>query len=146
MEGSSNNKAIEIYNAGSSAADLSAYSVELYSNGNTSGTSKQALSGTLAPGATLVLVNGSAVADLNAKGTVSAVTNFNGDDVLLLKKSETVIDSFGQLGTAVKWGENVTLRRKAGVVAGDTNPSDTFTPANEWDSFPSDTFDGLGSR
>lgn len=146
VEGSSNNKAIEIYNAGSSAADLSAYSVELYSNGNTSGTSKQALSGTLAPGATLVLVNGSAVADLKAKGTVSAVTNFNGDDVLLLKKSETVIDSFGQLGTAVKWGENVTLRRKAGVVAGDTNPSDTFTPANEWDSFPSDTFDGLGSR
>ncbi|MFD2608379.1 ExeM/NucH family extracellular endonuclease [Deinococcus taklimakanensis] len=146
VEGSSNNKAIEIYNAGSSAADLSAYSVELYSNGNTSGTSKQALSGTLAPGATLVLVNGSAVADLKAKGTVSAVTNFNGDDVLLLKKSETVIDSFGQLGTAVKWGENVTLRRKAGVVAGDINPSDTFTPANEWDSFPSDTFDGLGSR
>lgn len=146
VEGSSNNKALEIYNPTANAIDLSAYTIELYANGGTAPNNKLALSGTLAPGATKVFVNGSAVADLKAKGTVSSITNFNGDDALLLKKNGTVVDSFGTVGVAVKWGENVTLRRKASIVAGDIDSSDSFSAANEWDSFPIDTFDGLGSR
>lgn len=146
VEGSSNNKAVELYNAGDAAVNLSLYKLELYSNGATTPGNVQPLSGTLAPGATLVFVNGSASAELKAKGTVSAVTNFNGDDALVLRRDTEVVDSFGQVGAQIKWGENVTLRRKVGVVSGDTNPGDAFSAANEWDSFPIDTFSGLGSR
>ncbi|WP_135229261.1 ExeM/NucH family extracellular endonuclease [Deinococcus fonticola] len=146
VEGSSNNKAIELYNPTSGALDLSKYSLELYSNGSATAGNIQKLSGTLNAGATLVFVNGSASAALKALGTVSAVTNFNGDDALVLRKDGAVIDVFGQVGVATKWGENVTLRRKLSVIVGDNNPADAFVPATEWDSHPIDTFDGLGTR
>jgi predicted extracellular nuclease len=146
VEGSSNNKAIEIYNPTSQTISLATYSLELYSNGGTSSPTIQKLSGTLNPGATVVYVNTGANATLKDKGTVGTAVNFNGDDVLLLKNDTATIDAFGQIGQQVKWGENVTLRRKSTVTAGDTNPNDPFTPANEWDSFPIDSFEGLGSR
>ena len=37
-----------------------------------------------------------------------------------------------------------TLRRKAGVTAGDPDGSNAFDPAVEWDGFAVDTFGGLG--
>ncbi|WP_243760149.1 lamin tail domain-containing protein [Deinococcus radiodurans] len=146
VEGTSNNKALEFYNPTANTLDLSAYTVELYANGATKATNTQKLTGSLAPGAVLVLVNGSAVPELKARGTVSSVTNFNGDDAIVLKKSGVVIDSFGQVGVQSMWGADVTLRRKSGIVSGDSNPNDPFSAATEWDSFPVDTFDGLGSR
>ena len=146
VEGTSNNKALEFYNPTANTLDLSAYTVELYANGATKATNTQKLTGSLAPGAVLVLVNGSAIPGLKAKGTVSSVTNFNGDDAIVLKKSGVVIDSFGQVGVQSMWGADVTLRRKSGIVSGDSNPNDPFSAATEWDSFPVDTFDGLGSR
>jgi hypothetical protein len=39
-----------------------------------------------------------------------------------------------------------TLRRKTGVIHGDYNGYDAFDPAVEWDWYPQDTFDGLGSH
>ena len=86
IEGSSNNKAVEIYNPTASAIDLSAYSVELYSNGASSAGSTLTLSGTLASGDVYVIANSSAVTDIqNVADTTSGVANFNGDDALLLK-------------------------------------------------------------
>ena len=154
VEGSSNNKALELYNPTSDTIDLSAYSVELYANGATTPNNTQKLSGTLAAGGTLVLVNGQAGATLKALGTVSSVTNFNGDDALVLKKGTTIIDSFGQVGLdpGNAWTANSvttidkTLRRKAGVTAGDANATDAFDPSAQWEQFDIDTFDGLGSR
>ncbi|MBB5233314.1 ExeM/NucH family extracellular endonuclease [Deinococcus budaensis] len=155
VEGSSNNKALEIYNPTSQAVDLGAYSVELYSNGATTAGNRVTLSGTLAAGGTYVLYNSQAVAALRERGQLSsAVTNFNGDDALLLKKGGEVIDSFGQVGfdPGTAWTSGAvttldrTLRRKASVTAGDATGTDAFDPAAEWDVFPIDTFDGLGSR
>ncbi|WP_240730804.1 ExeM/NucH family extracellular endonuclease [Deinococcus sp. S9] len=155
VEGSSNNKALELYNPTGQAVNLGDYTVELYANGATAPTNTVTLSGTLAAGSTLVIVNASAVQALKDKGQLqSNVTNFNGDDALLLKKNGTVIDAFGQVGfdpgTAWTSGSvttlDRTLRRKANVTAGDPNGSDAFDPAAEWDVFPIDTFDGLGSR
>jgi len=112
ISGSSNNKALEIYNPTGHAVDLSYYVVELWSNGRgpayttpvaTGATPTAALhlSGTLAPGGTKLIVNYQAaltgltsVAGLitgrndNPTGT-SDVTAFNGDDVVLLLKSAT---------------------------------------------------------
>ena len=60
----------------------------------------------------------------------------------------------GQIGfdPGTEWGTGLTstadntLRRKATVSGGDTNGSDVFDPAIEWDGFATDTFDGLGSH
>jgi predicted extracellular nuclease len=156
VEGSSNNKAIEIYNPTASTVDLSLYTVRLYANGVTTPTNSQALTGSLPAGGVLVLANASAAAAFKPAGTVTgSVANFNGDDALTLEKSGAVIDRFGQLGTdpGTEWTGvggistlNQTLRRKPTITAGDRNPGAAFDPSVEWDSFPIDTSAGLGAH
>ncbi|QPQ37340.1 endonuclease [Lysinibacillus sp. JNUCC-52] len=155
IEGSSNNKAIELYNGTGSTIDLSQYKLELYTNGGTTPTNKQTLSGTLAHNDTIIIYNSSAVAAIKDKGGLpSAVTSFNGNDAIVLKKGEEVIDSFGQMGfdPGKAWDVNgvstvdKTLVRKSAVTSGDINPSDVFDPSLEWQQYPIDTFDHLGSH
>jgi hypothetical protein len=63
-----------------------------------------------------------------------------------------VIDVIGQIGTdpGTEWGTGLastadnTLRRKAGIEAGDGDGSDAFDPATQWLGFATDTVDGLG--
>ena len=108
VEGSSINKAIELYNGTGQTIDLSAYSLELYSNGAATASQTLKLSGTLENGKTYVIYHGQAVADLKSKGDLSnsSVINFNGDDALVLKNAGTIIDSFGQVGVdpGTAWG------------------------------------------
>ena len=154
LEGSSSNKAIEIYNGTAAPIDLAAgvYSIELYSNGNAGPpNSTLALTGVIAAGDVFVVSNPSAsLADIIAQSDVtSSVTFYNGDDALVLKKGGVTIDSFGQVGTdpGSEWpngGLNDTLRRKTSIEAGDTNSGDAFDTAIEWDVFASDTTDNLG--
>ncbi|TCI69652.1 MULTISPECIES: chitobiase/beta-hexosaminidase C-terminal domain-containing protein [unclassified Exiguobacterium] len=154
VEGSSNNKAIELFNGTNAAIDLSAYKLELYSNGGTAPGTTLNLTGTLEPGGTYVIVNASASDALKAKSnTTSGVTNFNGDDTLVLKKGDTVLDVFGQVGfdPGTKWGTTVatadqSLVRKDTVTTGDANGADAFDPATEWNTQPIDTFTNLGSH
>ncbi len=155
IEGSSNNKAIEIFNGTGADVDLTEFTVELYTNGSTTVGQTQALSGTLADGEVFVIANASANAAILAVADItSAVTFYNGDDVLLLKQNGEVIDSIGQLGfdPGTNWTSNgvatseQTLRRMVGISSGDADSSDAYDPSAEWDSFPVDTFDGLGSH
>ncbi len=156
-EGTSFNKAIEIYNGTGAAVDLAAgaYRLELYSNGSPTVVQSVALTGSLAAGDVFVASHAGAGPALLAAADLqnSAVANWNGDDAIALSKAGTLIDVFGQIGfdPGTEWGTGLastvdnTLRRKASVQAGDTNPSDDFDPAAEWDGFPVDTFDGFGS-
>ncbi|HEX5563324.1 MAG TPA: endonuclease, partial [Sporosarcina sp.] len=107
---------------------------------------KMTLSGTVAHGETYVLYHNQAVDEIKDKGNLgnSSVINFNGDDPLVLKKSGTVIDSIGQVGSTAKWGVDVTLVRNAAVTKGDSNPGDAFNRDEEWTVYPKDTFDHLG--
>ncbi|WP_394778544.1 ExeM/NucH family extracellular endonuclease, partial [Undibacterium sp.] len=163
VEGSSTNKAMEIYNPTQNTIDLSAYKVSLYSNGKPTVQSSLVLSGTIAPGATLVLYNSGTTAALvnTIKGNklvANGVINFNGDDAVTLEKNGAVVDSFGQVGVEPANGKSwvsptngdvvtidKTLRRKSGIVHGSIPPS-VWDPAQEWDAFPIDTFSGLGQR
>ncbi|AJQ96081.1 ExeM/NucH family extracellular endonuclease [Gynuella sunshinyii] len=154
IEGSSYNKAIELQNTGTEEINLSQYNLELYSNGKTSLTASVNLTGSLAAGGVYVLAHGSASNDILtvANQISSSVINFNGDDTLILKQGETVVDSFGQYGydPGSQWSANgvstanATLRRHADITSGDTNPDDEFDPSLQWDAYPQDTFDGLG--
>ena len=157
VEGTGVNKAIEIYNGTGSAIPAGSLVVNLYSNGSATPSTSNAftLAEALPAGATYVIVNPGADAALKAKAnTESTVTNFNGDDALELVLNGTRADVFGQIGTdpGAGWGAgdtftvDRTLRRKTAVMAGDTNGTDAFDPAAEWDGFAKDTFDGLGQR
>lgn len=145
VEGSSFNKAIELYNGTGATVDLSSYSVELYSNGNTSPQTTVNLSGTLADGDVYVIHHPQAHDDIKAQGDLShMVANFNGDDAVVLKKNGVIIDVFGQVGARENWGTDVTLVRKSTITKGDSNPNDPFNPVLEWDAYARDTFSFLG--
>ncbi|NET03131.1 MAG: endonuclease [Symploca sp. SIO2B6] len=160
VEGSSNNKAIEIFNGTGAAIDLAAegYTLEFYFNGNTSPSTTINLSGTITNNDVFVVAdNDAAQAILNVADQTSTSNFFNGDDAIVLRKggaSGAILDVIGQIGTdpGSQWGsgltstQNNTLRRQSSIVAGDTNPDDAFDPALEWDGFAQDTFDGLGSH
>jgi predicted extracellular nuclease len=149
IEGSGNNKAIEIYNGTGAEVDLSGYSVILYVNGQTTGTESK-LSGTLANGSTFVLYHAQADAKIKAVGNIaSGAANFNGNDALTLVKGSTVIDIFGYIGLpgAPNFTEgsysavDKTLVRKSTITKGNT----TFS-FSEWDQYDKDTFTYLGSH
>ncbi|WP_082023371.1 lamin tail domain-containing protein [Sporosarcina koreensis] len=148
VEGSGYNKAIELYNGTGTSIDLAGYSIEMYANGGIKPTSSLALSGTLEHGRTYVIVHNQAPAELQAKGDfiTGGVTNFNGDDALVLKKGDGVIDSFGQVGAQEKWGVDVTLVRNADVLKGNTAFDEPFDRSKEWTVYPKDTFDHLGTH
>lgn len=155
MEGSGNNKAIEIYNASQTAIPSGTLAVKLFSNGSATANTTFAIQSTIIPGQTYVISQSSAAAELRARANViSGVVNYNGDDALTLEASATVTDSFGQVGfdpgTAWTVGgvttADKTLRRKVGVITGDTSSGDTFDPSLQWDQFNVDAFDGLGYR
>ena len=156
IEGSSNNKVLEIYNGTGAAVDLTAggYNVQMYFNGNPVSTLTINLTGTVANGDVLVLANSLANATILAQADLTNGSGwFNGDDAVVLRKSTTTIDVIGQIGfdPGAEWGTGLvstadnTLRRKSNVSTGDLNGADAFDPAVEWDGFATDTFDGLGT-
>lgn len=155
IEGSSNNKAIELFNPTAASIDLADYVLEYYFNGSATAGYRITLSGSIAPQSTYVIANSSAVADvLNAAQLVVGGSWYNGDDAIVLKRADTVIDSFGQVGvdpgsywesSGVRTADR-TLRRIDSVLTGDTTVDDSFEPHLQWVSFDRDTFDGLGNH
>lgn len=155
IEGSSYNKAIEIFNGTANDMDLSQYSVELYSNGSSTAGATLNLSGTLARGDVYIIANSQASAAILALAdATSGVANFNGDDALVLKQNGAVIDSFGQVGidpgNAWGTGDNTTidhtLVRKSSITAGDPDSLNAFEPTLEWDIYPKDDITHLGTH
>ncbi|RXK57822.1 HYR domain-containing protein [Lacibacter luteus] len=156
IEGSSNNKAIEIYNGTGSSINLGTggYAIRVYFNGSTSFTSVS-LTGTIAAGDVYVIANGSSNASiLSQTDQTSSVMSFNGNDAVALVKGSTIIDVIGQIGTdpGTEWGTGSTstadntIRRKSSINKGDNNGSDAFNPATEWDGFVTDATGGLGTH
>ncbi|MBP7205081.1 MAG: endonuclease [Candidatus Cloacimonetes bacterium] len=157
VEGTSYNKAIEIYNGTGDTVDLSNYTVYLYANGAATPTNTLALSGTLANNDVYVIANTQAGSSIQAVADVtSAVANYNGDDALALWNETTASysDIFGCIGEdpGTLWGSDPlvtaekTLVRKSSVSSGVTiNPQTGFPGlATEWDSYSQDTFSYLG--
>ncbi|WP_082310997.1 lamin tail domain-containing protein [Paenibacillus sp. FJAT-27812] len=135
IEGSSNNKAVEIYNGTGSSVNLSGYSV---SSSNTS--SAINLSGTLASGDVYVVAHTNAAAGiLSQADLLSSNLSFNGDDSVTLSKNGTSLDVIGTAGQS--FGTDKTLVRKETVTTGTT----TYV-ATQWDAFANNTFTNLGSH
>ncbi|WP_353779982.1 HYR domain-containing protein [Winogradskyella sp. 3972H.M.0a.05] len=155
IEGSSNNKCIEIYNGTGSSVDLSGYSLERYSNGGTSGT-VIALSGTVADGDVFVICNPSSAAGFLAEAdATSSNINFNGDDAVALFNGSTAIDVFGKIGEdpGTDWSvggndtSNQTLIRNADILSGNTDDAAGFPSlGTEWTELSQDDVSNLGSH
>ena len=157
IEGSSNNKALEIYNGTGAAVNLGTdgYNVQMFFNGSVAAGLTINLTGTVATGDVHVVAQSSADAAILAQADQTNGSGwFNGDDAVVLRKGTTVIDIIGQVGVdpGAEWGTGLTstadntLRRKASIMAGDPDGTNAFDPAVEWDGFATDTFTGLGAH
>ena len=155
IEGSSNNKALEIYNGTGAPVNLgtAGYNVQMYFNGSASALVTINLIGTVAKGDVFVLAQASASATILAQADQTSTASwYNGDDAVVLRRGTTIIDVIGQIGfdPGTEWGSGLTstadntLRRKFSVSAGDPNGSNVFDPVAEWDGFVVDTFADLG--
>lgn len=157
VEGSSLNKALEIYNGTGGSIDLAAgaYQIKFYFNGNTSASLTINLTGTVADGDVYVVADDGADAAILAEtDQQSTASLFNGDDAIELVKGSTTLDVIGQIGfdPGSQWGSGLvstadnTIRRKVDVCQGDPDGSNTFDPSVEWDGYDNNTFAGLGSH
>ena len=141
VEGSSNNKYIEVFNPTESTIALDEnYQLMCYANGATSPQNTFDMTGSIAPGAVIVYKNSQAKV-YTGEATVCGACNFNGDDAIVLAYKGQAIDVMGVIGERLEFGKNVTLRRVATV----TVPSATYNES-EWESFDSDDVSGLGSH
>ncbi len=145
VEGSSNNKAIELANFTGSSIDLSQYSLKRNTNGGSSWGAAYALSGNLASGSTYVIANSSASSSVTSLADITTGSDallFNGNDPVGLFKNNVLIDIVGMFsGGSADFAKDVTLRRKTSV----TSPTTSYN-TGEWDSFSVDTFSGLGTH
>jgi len=121
VEGSANNKAVEIYNPTDGPIDLSLYTIKRYSNGSPVFTDEVQLSGTIVAKGVVVVTNGQTDSvwvsgggywslpindtlyekgDLHCSGEYPTAMYFNGNDALTLEKiTGEVVDIFGKIGT-----------------------------------------------
>ena len=169
IEGSSNNKALEIFNASGSTIDLADFAFWRISNGGDwiEGASNAVLPvGTLADGTTWVICNSAADPLIQAVSDSigSTITYFNGDDAVGLAyigfpDEPILIDAIGEEGPDVgtAWDVagttnatlNHTLVRKSSVTTGNTDwasSAGTNATNSEWVVYPQDTWDDLGSH
>ncbi len=171
VEGSGDNKGIELYNGTGSEINLSQYKIWKITNGGTWTEGELALSGTLADKTTYVIVNRNADAVLLAKADVASsdsIFTFNGDDAIALVKdlnndgswtSDEIIDVIGQEGADPGSGWSVagtptatkdhTIRRKITITDGITDwtiSAGSNTDDSSWIVESQDYFDNLGMR
>lgn len=168
VEGSSNNKYIELYNGTGAAVDLSDYQLRLHSNGAVAPNATATLTGTLAAGAVIVYRNSAATAYAGPATNLNSICIFNGDDAIALWKISTAsyVDIFGNIGCdpGTAWTGtgistvNRSLVRNSNICSGIVSDPTETPPANtnalcpfptlttEWTNFAQDDVSNLGSH
>ncbi len=170
IEGSSNNRAFEIYNPTGASVDLSGYTVKQSHNGTGWGVDGIAyvlpLEGTLTAGDVYVIANAEASAAVLAEADTTflysdvqahKITAFTGDDALGLFKGDVLIDVIGIPTEDPGTGWNVagvteatvnhTLLRKLETTIGNTDwvaSAGTNTTDSEWEVYRIDALDDIG--
>ena len=171
LEGSSNNKALELVNLTDKDIDLSAYSIKRQSNGGLNGADWEfnfPLTGKIIKSQDVFVIVNEAAGEHSASKSQKAIAagdflisiadsirvhngdtnfgaplNFNGDDPIGLFKNNVLIDIIGTYNSGqIEFGEDKTLRRKKNI----TQPNTNFDLTNEWDVFDKDNADDFGQH
>ncbi|WP_275315636.1 endonuclease [Tenacibaculum bernardetii] len=142
VEGSSNNKALEIANFTGTTINLAGYSLKKASNGG-GWTNTVTLSGQLENGNVYVIANNNASTTIKNKAqlTETSVSSFNGNDAIGLFKGSSLIDLIGNPNSSSTFAQDKTLQRKSTV----SSPNASYT-TSEWNILSKDTFNGLGNH
>jgi predicted extracellular nuclease len=155
VEGTGQNKAIEIFNPTTNTINLTGYYVYRYANGSTTQGDTLYLAGSLAPGTVYTAVNPDSATSATLVAladTLHTITFFNGDDALgLYNPSNTLIDVIGEIGVdpGTNWvvgsgaTSEFTLVRKLNVFSGTTSWA---VGATQWDVYPQNTFSEFGNH
>lgn len=149
VEGSSNNKALEIYNPTNVAINLSGYKVQVFANGQTTGNSFN-LTGILPVGGTYVIVNPQADS-VTLKPLADTISNnatgFSGNDAVALINGTDTIDVIGIVGNdpgaSVGWTVGNGSTKDHTLVRNSTVKSGTKSwavSATQWNVLGVDTF------
>ncbi len=135
LEGTGNNRAIEIFNGKETAIDLSDYIIDIYSDGSTGVSITVPLSGTLEPGDVFIVSHTAANEEvLNKADQTSSTLVFDGNDVIVLAYADhRKIDVIGTIGWALFNLDNRVYSRKLNVVYA----SETFNLA-QWGIYAPD--------
>ena len=138
IEGSSNNRAVEIYNISDKDVDLSEYKIDIQLN---SGTKTVTLEGTLKSKETYVVVYDKSTDDLKEKADlVTADLMFIGSQPLELKHNDKTIDVLGSLEGQFDFCKDTTLVRKVEFL----EPRSTFDEY-DWIRYNLDNYKYLGT-
>lgn len=162
IEGSNNNKALEIYNPNPVDMSLDGYRIELFTNGSSSPNENNTLnmSGVIPANGVYVVANSGAWDEILAvANTTSTCTYFNGDDAVALYNGSTLVDVVGLIGEDPGDGWTVagvanatkdhTMVRKNTVTQGNTNwaaQCGTNADDSEWVVMEKDDFSNLGTH
>jgi hypothetical protein len=160
IEGSSNNKYLEIYNGTGANVNLANYDVRIYANGNAAPTSTINLAGTLANGSVYVIANSLATIFTGTIDLSTGSLNFNGNDAVELFNTSTglMVDLVGNIGCdpGSEWNsggnstQNNTIVRNTNICSGVTSDPSTTCPfptlAAEWTQYAQDNVSNLGAH
>ncbi len=159
IEGSSYNKAIEIYNGTGTDIDLTDYSVKKASNGGGWGSSPLDLTGTITDGDVYVIAHSSAdPIILNEADITDGICNFNGNDAIGLFYNDVLIDVIGEpdndpgngwevAGVTEATAEHTLVRKYPDVTTGNTDwtsSAGTNTDDSEWIVYDQNDFSYIG--
>lgn len=164
IEGTGNNKAIEIFNGTGADINLGTenFMLQQYNNGSGAVSTNIFLTGILKAGEALVVGRPATPAAYAPDPAIRATPRFlehkgltfNGDDVIVLRKgdpSSPPLDRVGRTGTNNTTGSVLahlmtdhTLHRKSQVLKGNTNAVGSAFSLTEWEIYPKDTFTELG--
>jgi len=146
LEGTSNNKGLEITNKTGHTVNLGDYrlSIQLPSGSNFYYPAPYELEGTVQNNETFVILNPDANFSCYVINQAKFVTaapqmTFSGTQYLELRYKTTTVDAIGTTGQSNSLG-NVSLYRKTNI----TQPTNAFN-LSEWDSYASNYCDNLGT-
>ncbi len=164
VEGSASNKYIELYNGTAGIINLANYQLRHFNNGATTapGAYTVTLSGSLAPGATIVYRNTAATIYSGPSTVLNAtLMGFNGDDAIALYRTAApagYLDIVGNIGcdpglgwTTTPWSTvDKTLLRNFNVCTGVTVDPTLVCPfptlTTQWTVMPIDDVSNLGTH
>ncbi len=150
IEGTAQNRALELFNPSDTAIDLSNFSIRIFLNGQLTPLIIP-LSGILPPKSTFVIAHPASKPDIKAKADMlDPQMTFDGNDAIVLEKTGgTQIDKIGEIGvnpgnsgwTCTNGStKDYTLRRKASIGKGEL---DWQQCRQQWTDHPKDNSSNL---